>query len=158
MNELGKDEFENETLILPSLEKDVKPESHTYKGIVKIFVSLQKVDKMIKLYPIYKAEAGETAMPPIVDVALFPSDIEALQMNYTSLDNPWDLKKVLPGETDLKTGEEKKQKVVYITVLLMVPGMLSCMSSRFATLLWLPAAITSSSRMSMPCRPSRFSG
>jgi hypothetical protein len=102
----------------PSQEKDVLPETHTYKGIVEIFGSLQKVDKQVTLFPIYEAEAGETATPPIVDVNLFPSDLETLQMNYVSLDNPWDLKKVLPGQTDSKTGLEKRQKAIYITVLL----------------------------------------
>jgi hypothetical protein len=104
--------------VTPSREKDVLPETHTYKGIVEIFGSLQKVDKLVTLFPLYEAEAGETATPPIVDITLFPLDLEALQMNYVSLDNPWDLKKVLPGQTDPKTGQEKKQKAIYITVLL----------------------------------------
>jgi hypothetical protein len=98
--------------VTPSQEKVVLPETHTYKGIVEIFGSLQKVDKQVTLFPIYEAEAGEMATPPIVDVNLFPSDLEALQMNYVSLDNPWDLKKVLPGQTDSKTGLEKKQKEI----------------------------------------------
>ena len=38
-------------------------------------------------------------------------------MNFVSLDNPWDLKKVRAGETDQKTGGEKKQKPMWITVL-----------------------------------------
>jgi hypothetical protein len=36
---------------------------------------------------------------------------------YARISNPWDLKKVRQGEIDLKTGELKKQKHLYVVVL-----------------------------------------
>jgi hypothetical protein len=36
---------------------------------------------------------------------------------FARISNPWDLKKVRPGEIDLKTGDLKKQKHLYVVVL-----------------------------------------
>jgi hypothetical protein len=37
---------------------------------------------------------------------------------YCRVTNPWDLNKVKPGEIDKKTGELKRQKALYVVVLL----------------------------------------
>jgi hypothetical protein len=64
--------------INPSREKNVTPESHTYKGIVEIFVTLQKVDKAVAFYPIYESEPGKTPVTPITEASQFQSDLMML--------------------------------------------------------------------------------
>lgn len=69
-------------------------------------------------YPVYVVEPGDEAPRPLVELDQFPADLDSLQLNYIGVDNPWDLKKVQPGQTDPKTGEEKKQKSMIITALI----------------------------------------
>ena len=69
-------------------------------------------------YPVYDVEPGDEAPRPLVELDQFPADLDSLQLNYIGVDNPWDLKKVQPGQTDPKTGEEKKQKSMIITALI----------------------------------------
>jgi hypothetical protein len=56
-------------------------------------------------------------LPPLTDPKDFPADLDKAQ-EYCRITNPWDLQKVKPGEIDKKTGEIKKQKGLYVVVLM----------------------------------------
>ncbi len=47
----------------------------------------------------------------------FPKDLAALQV-YARISNPWDLAKVKLGEVDKKTGDLKRQKALFVSILL----------------------------------------
>jgi hypothetical protein len=102
----------------PKHDKDSVPSTVTYTGIVKAFNAIKKVDKQAVLYPVYSDDVGDDPTLPISEPSDFPSDLEACQMSYLKVGNPWDLKKIFPGEVDYNTGEARKQKAVYCTILL----------------------------------------
>ena len=74
-------------------------------------------DPKAVLYPIWDAEPSCDPIPPLSNPKDFPPDLSALQV-YARITNPWDLIKVRPGEVDKKTGELKRQKALYVVVLL----------------------------------------
>ena len=88
---------------------------HAYGCLSKTFASLKKIDQSTVLYPLWGSEPGEEATPPITDIKDFPPDLDSLQ-SWAKVTNPWDFRKVKPGETD-KDGNEKKQKGLYINIL-----------------------------------------
>jgi hypothetical protein len=85
--------------------------------MVKVFGILQLADPEVVFYPIWDAEPGCEPIPPLFDIKAFPKDLAALQV-YARISNPWDLIKVKPGELDKKTGELKRQKALFVSVLL----------------------------------------
>jgi hypothetical protein len=85
--------------------------------MVQVFGILQSADPHAVLYPIWDPEPGCEPIPPLSDPKHFPSDLSGLQV-YARISNPWDLVKVKPGEVDKKTGELKRQKALFVSVLL----------------------------------------
>ena len=91
------------------------PAKHAHMLLSKTLSAMKKVDSGIAWYPLWDAEPGEEAIPPLTDPKKFPADLESLQ-SWVKVTNPWDNRVVKPGETD-RNGHEKKQKGLYITIL-----------------------------------------
>jgi hypothetical protein len=73
---------------------------------------------VVVFYPIWDAEPGCEPVPPLLKNAKdFPKDLAALQV-YARISNPWDLAKVKLGEVDKKTGDLKRQKALFVSILL----------------------------------------
>jgi hypothetical protein len=103
--------------IAPSRAKKSNPSVNAYQALSHAFAAMKKCDPDACWYPIYDAEPGDDPIPAICDVKDFPKDLDRLQMQWCSIENPWDLREIHPGEVDYKTGEQRKAKPVYTTVL-----------------------------------------
>lgn len=101
----------------PAKDKATEPAKACHATIIKVFDILRSVDPRVVLYPIWDSEPGCDPIPPLSDSKAFPPDLSGLQV-YCRVTNPWDLNKVKPGEIDKKTGELKRQKALYVVVLL----------------------------------------
>ena len=94
------------------------PPVTTYNGILKAFSALKSVDKDVVFYPIYDTEEGEEEVPAICDVSQFAKTLPELQSNWLGISNGWELGTIYPGQIDRQTGEQKKYKTIYCSVLL----------------------------------------
>ena len=105
------------SITCPPCKKSGEPASACHATLSKAFSVLKKNDPDLAWYPIWDPEPGCEPIPPLTDPKKFPSDLDAAQV-YVRITNPWDLQKVKPGELDRKTGELKKQKALYVAVLI----------------------------------------
>ena len=101
----------------PAKERNAEPSVTTLRLLNKAFTIFHNTDKDVKFYPIYDQELGEDPLAPISDPKSFPTTLDAFQ-SWGKVTNPWDLRKLRPGEIDPKTQELKKQKAIYVTVLI----------------------------------------
>ena len=102
----------------PSCNGKTLPPVTTYNGVVKAFSALKSVDKDVVFYPIYDTEEGDEEVHAITDVSQFPASLPALQSNWVGISNAWEMNTIYPGQIDKQTGEQKKYKTIYVTVLL----------------------------------------
>eukprot|EP00956_Cyclotella_meneghiniana_P039509 scaffold172879_cov114-Cyclotella_meneghiniana.AAC.1 len=100
----------------PPCKKSGEPATACHATLSKAFSILKKNDPDLAWYPIWDPEPGCEPIPPLTDIKKFPSDLDSAQI-YARITNPWDLQKVKPGEIDRKTGELRKQKSLYVAVL-----------------------------------------
>ena len=106
------------TAIVPaSRERHADPSRTTIVGLSKMFTVLHNNDPQAALHPIWIQEPGEDPLLPITDPSQFPVTLDAFQ-SWGKITNPWDLAKVRQGDMDRRTGEQKKQKSIYVTILL----------------------------------------
>lgn len=101
----------------PPRDSKVEPSKHCHSMLDKAFHILRRNDPELLWYPIWDNEPGLEPISPISDPKKFPTDLDALQV-WARITNPWDLKKVRPGEIDNRSGKEKKQKSMYVVVLM----------------------------------------
>jgi hypothetical protein len=100
----------------PSKEKNVDPAMGCHSTLRKVFSIMKKNDPKIAWYPVWESEPGCEEISPITDPKCFPSGLDEAQV-HCQITNPWDLQKVKLGDIDLKTGDLKKQKGLYVVVL-----------------------------------------
>jgi hypothetical protein len=101
----------------PSKDKNVEPSASAYKNFLQVFSILKRNDADVKLYPIWDPEPGDAPLQPLTDVKHFPADMDAMQM-YAKNTNPWDAKRLKPGEINPKTGQLKQQRALYYVCLI----------------------------------------
>jgi hypothetical protein len=94
------------------------PPEWVFEGLLQAYHAFYKIDSSVKWYPTYNAEPGEEPTAPIDNPMAFPLDLDSLQMNWYSIDNPWELRTINPGEMDNRTGRERTYKSIFITVLM----------------------------------------
>lgn len=99
-----------------SREPRADPSVTTHRGLDKAFAILHANDPEMTWYPIWDTEPGETPLKPISEPKEFPPTLDVFQA-YGKVGNPWDLRKIRQGEVDKKTGQSKKQKAIWCTVL-----------------------------------------
>jgi hypothetical protein len=101
----------------PSKDKNADPVVTAHGHFLQMFSILKKNDPDLCLYPIWDAEPGAPPLPALSSTEQFPSDLDSMQL-YAQLSNPWDVKKVKPGEINQKTGKLKVQKALYYVSLM----------------------------------------
>jgi hypothetical protein len=101
----------------PAKDKATEPAKACHATMIKVFGILQSADPHVVFYLIWDPEPGCEPIPPLSDPKEFPPDLSGLQV-YARISNPWDLVKVKLGEIDKKLGEIKRQKALYVSVLL----------------------------------------
>jgi hypothetical protein len=105
------------SVVCPPAQGKADPSNTCHATMVKVFGILQSADPAVVFYPIWDAEPGCEPIPPLLNVKDFPKDLAALQV-YARISNPWDLAKVKLGEVDKKTGDLKRQKALFLSILL----------------------------------------
>jgi hypothetical protein len=86
--------------------------------LLHAYNAFYKIDSSVKWFPTYDAEPGEEPTAPIDNPMAFPLDLDSLQMSWVSIDNPWELRTINPGEMDNRTGQQRTYKSIFITVLM----------------------------------------
>ena len=94
------------------------PPEWVLEGLLHAYNAFYKIDSSVKWFPTYDAEPGEEPTAPIDNPMAFPLDLDSLQMSWVSIDNPWELRTINPGEMDNRTGQQRTYKSIFITVLM----------------------------------------
>eukprot|EP00956_Cyclotella_meneghiniana_P034030 scaffold101125_cov66-Cyclotella_meneghiniana.AAC.2 len=105
------------SVMCPPAQGKADPSDACHATMIKVFGMLQSADPAVVFYPIWDAEPGCEPIPPLTCAKDFPKDLAGLQV-YARISNPWDLSKVKSGEVDKKTGELRRQKALFVSVLL----------------------------------------